>query len=169
MSNSAVTVTPGIVSPVAASPQLVCPSVHLCVLHCPEHATVVAAVVFVPPFTWRLREFGYCPSWHCTMRSRNTELHQYAVQLILRLCWSSRLHSASSTEDIASSDSVVANPSSASQPGRLSAVSVGTSFRMSGKPLCTCASEASRSDFVSNALAVSPQPRPPLDRAVDSG
>ena len=64
--------------------------------------------------------------------------------------------SAASPEDIASS------------AGRSSAVSLNTSFRISGEPLCTCASEASRSDFVSNAWAVSPQPRLPLDRAVDS-
>ena len=37
-----------ILNPVAASPQLISPSVHSCVWHCPQLVTVVAAVVFVP-------------------------------------------------------------------------------------------------------------------------
>ena len=47
VSNSAVTVTSVILSLVAALPQLIGPSVHSCVQHCPERVTVVAAV-FVP-------------------------------------------------------------------------------------------------------------------------
>ena len=68
------------------------------------------------------REFGFCPgSWTVQIEP-------------LALC-------GFSPEDTASSDSVVANPSSASAPGRSSAVSVTTSFRMSGEPFCTCASK----------------------------
>ena len=37
-----------ILNPVAALPQLICPSVHSCVWYCPERVTVVATVVFVP-------------------------------------------------------------------------------------------------------------------------
>ena len=151
----------------AASPQLVCPSVHLCVLHCPEHATVVAAVVFVPPFTGRLREFP-----GTVLRIRDAELHQQALQTDLETVLVeplALLRDAASPEDIASSGSLVTNTSSASAPGRSSVISLNTSFRMSGRPFCTCAPpKLHRSDFVSNASVVSPQPRLPLDRAVDS-
>ena len=54
-----VTVTSGILNPVAASPQLVSPSVYSCVSHCPERVTVVVAV-FVPLSPVRLHEFGFC-------------------------------------------------------------------------------------------------------------
>ena len=49
--------------------------------------------------------------------------------------------SAASPECTASSDSVVANPSSTSAPGRSSVVSVITNFMMSDEPFCTCTSK----------------------------
>ena len=95
------------------------------------------------------------------------EFHQQALQLILILCWSSRLLSAASTAAIASSDSVVEY-----------IVRVRTWTLVSnlpehelqdvGRTFLYLRLQSSRSDFVSSTLAASPQPRLPLDRAVDS-
>ena len=67
VSNSAVTVTSVILSPVAAPPQLICPSVHSCTWHCPEDVTVVAAVVFVPLSTVDSVSSASVPALYCVI------------------------------------------------------------------------------------------------------
>ena len=113
-------------------------------------------------FTGRLCEFP-----GTVLRIRDAELHQQALQLILRLCWSSRLLCFESLRLRLKTLRVRVLLSRIHRPrphlGRSSAISLNTSFRMSGGPFCTCASKLHARDFVSNASAVSPQPRLPLD------
>ena len=122
---------------------------HLCVLHCPEHATVVAAVVFEP------LSLGTSVSSATVLPG--TVPRDPVILSFTSLCLSSPLLCFESLRLRLKTLRV-----------RIVSRLRGHELQDLGEPFCTCASEGSRSNFVSNTLAVSPQPRLPLDRAVDS-